>query len=556
MIAFGVMLALTTGLLVGVLAYSRAVTALHSEAQAKLDLLARDLADGVRGELASAQQLINNWSSLEVMRSILYSDVDKELAQFLHRSLEARSSFRAVSVVDSEGTLIASAGGVLPDSDLRVDTADLPIWHQGAHPQVALRGPIAHPDRTRERIGTLVVLVDLTKAFNTDAAAGAAARGVEAVLLSESGEILASVGDGAAEKRSIGDRSAEKRPAELLVATRSLSLATAGGSLMMTLRASQPSVLALSRISELRATMLSVGLLALMASAALGALIAWRIGRPVRALTASITKIGASGRLDPDIEVPDATGDIGVLSRSFKGMVEALSEAQLQNEDRERLAVLGELSASVAHEIRTPMAVLKMSAQMLDDVDTDPADRERLIGMISTEVERIDGLINNLLGVSRPRPLVMTSLDLARVADRAIALVRPACRQVGVEITVSGDDANYPARANGDALHQVFVNLLRNALQADSAGGKIRVRFARDGARVRIAIEDDGCGFAPEVIESAMLPFVTTKPDGSGLGLPICRRVIEEHGGELTISNGSEGGAVVEVLLPLEGGSA
>jgi signal transduction histidine kinase len=545
MIAFAVMLALATGLLVGVLAYSRAQSALRSEAQAKLDLLARDLADGIRGELESALQIINNWSRLEVMRSILYADVDKELAQFLQRSLEVRSTFRAVVVLSQSGATVAQAGGGFEAADMNIDVKDIPVWHIGDEPAVVLRHPVAHPDRPSERIGTLVLLVSLSDLLTTNAAAGLTDNGGSAVLSDVTGKQLVATG--------MIDRRTDDPS---LVAGREFSIQSAGGSVKLVLRAAQPGSDAFARISELRATMLNVGLFALLASAGLGALIAWRLGRPVRALTDSITRIGASGQLDPDIEIPHASGEIGALAASFKDMLEALSEAQLKNEDRERLAILGELSASVAHEIRTPMAVLKMSAQMLDDADTKPADRERLIGMISSEVGRIDGLIENLLGIARPKPLLMNRIDLARTSDRAVALVRPACRQRNVEIVVSGDDESYFAAANADSLHQVFVNLLRNALQAGNDPGTIAVRFAREQNKARITIEDQGPGFAADVLETALLPFVTTKADGSGLGLAICRRIIEEHGGELTIGNGTTGGAVITIRLPINGGTA
>jgi signal transduction histidine kinase len=214
-----------------------------------------------------------------------------------------------------------------------------------------------------------------------------------------------------------------------------------------------------------------------------------------------------------------------------------------------RRAFLGEIAANIAHEVRTPLAVLKTSAQLLGRQELPRDEQRRLATNVAAEVDRLNGVVTSLVDLARPTPVRYRGEPLGDVVDRAVGFFTPEAAKLGVAISRTVDDS---VRVCGSAeqLHQVFLNGISNALQAMGGPGQLCVRCYRDDGWGIVDIEDTGPGFAPEVLARAFAPFHTTKAHGAGLGLAISRRIVEEHGGTIAAENPPGGGARLRIRLP------
>lgn len=253
--------------------------------------------------------------------------------------------------------------------------------------------------------------------------------------------------------------------------------------------------------------------------------------------------------------------EIGHIMRSRNATIvelrkreEDLEEALRKLEAQDRLVSLGLLSASVAHELNTPLTVLQGSIEKLTETSRDPVTLERLARMLRV-TQRILKISESLVDFSRVRKQHMEPVPLRHLIDEAWSLVAIDNKAAASHFTnqVGADDI---VNGNSDRLVQVFVNLLRNALYAVPSSGEITVhskRLNRNAQRwISIAIEDNGPGIAPDVLPDIFEAFVSTRLDakGTGLGLTVAEGIIHQHGGTIAASNRPEGGACLEVTLP------
>jgi two-component system sensor histidine kinase HydH len=158
------------------------------------------------------------------------------------------------------------------------------------------------------------------------------------------------------------------------------------------------------------------------------------------------------------------------------------------------------------------------------------------------------------LQFARDEPPRLANIDLASEIDRGLRLARPELDPARVTVEVESE-SSCPVRADAQRLQQVVLNLVLNAAQAMPGGGTLRVRTSRDGREARVVFQDTGPGLDPAVRERIFEPFVTTKEKGSGLGLAVARRIVEEHGGTISAGDAPGGGAAIEIRLPLAAGS-
>jgi signal transduction histidine kinase len=246
--------------------------------------------------------------------------------------------------------------------------------------------------------------------------------------------------------------------------------------------------------------------------------------------------------------------EIGQIMQSRNQTVTQLRQALDHLEAQDRLASLGLLSASVAHEMNTPLAVLHGSIEKLLETVPEPHAQDRLRRMLRV-TQRLRTISEGLVDFARVRKQTMERVTLKAIIDEAWALVGidEKAGQVHFEPNVAVEEA---VIGNGDRLIQVFVNLYRNALNAIEPGGHIwtRVqRYGRDGKPwVRVEIDDDGPGIQRDVLPGIFDAFVTSRLDakGTGLGLTVAQGIVQQHGGTIHASNRKGGGARLEVVLP------
>ncbi|MBL8242456.1 MAG: hypothetical protein JNM66_33830 [Bryobacterales bacterium] len=231
---------------------------------------------------------------------------------------------------------------------------------------------------------------------------------------------------------------------------------------------------------------------------------------------------------------------------------EELVKAEAAVRRSERLAALGQLTAGLAHELRNPLGTIRASAEMLKKFTKDDAGiGQEMTGYITSEVDRANSLVTRFLEFARPLPLKPAVIDIHEVLDRAVLQYERSADRPEVSVYKNYDPAVRPLSIDGEWMERVFYNLLRNAAEASPAGGSVTVKTRTVDGFVEVAVIDRGSGITPEHRESIFNPFFTTKPSGVGLGLAIVSKIMDEHGGRITVESEPGQGAVFRVLLPV-----
>ncbi|HVB35143.1 MAG TPA: ATP-binding protein [Patescibacteria group bacterium] len=246
-----------------------------------------------------------------------------------------------------------------------------------------------------------------------------------------------------------------------------------------------------------------------------------------------------------------------VLSEELADSNRQLRQAQAEARRAERLAALGQLSAGLAHEIRNPLGVIKGSAEMLGrNLESASPIAIEMAGYISSEANRLNGLISRFLDFARPARLDLRPVDLAAILDRAADKVQK--QNAGAAITVEKQYAvNLPqVLADEQLCEQVFFNLVLNAYQAmNGQAGKLDLSIVPSSGPdrrpgVEISVADTGPGVPEEFREQIFNPFVTSKRDGVGLGLAIVAKIVDDHRGTIRLDTAQKAGACFRVFLP------
>ena len=255
----------------------------------------------------------------------------------------------------------------------------------------------------------------------------------------------------------------------------------------------------------------------------------------------------AKGKRDEAMKYQRAAEQLAAANQNLK-------EAEAQVRRSERLAALGQLTAGLAHELRNPLGTMKTSAEMLArNVEKENEIAREMAGYIKEEVDRTNSLITRFLDFARPQHLKLEPGDLAALLDRVIDRFEREKSGAAAAISVY---KNYspdipPVDFDAELMERVILNLITNAAQASEPGGAVTVKTRLVENAVEIAVIDRGSGIDPKDLESIFNPFFTTKSSGLGLGLAICSKIVDEHGGQITVESTPGEGSVFHVLLPL-----
>jgi len=231
---------------------------------------------------------------------------------------------------------------------------------------------------------------------------------------------------------------------------------------------------------------------------------------------------------------------------------QTLAETEAAMRRSERLAALGQLSAGLAHELRNPLGTMKASAELLaKNVDAGNEVAHEMAGFISTEVDRTNSLITRFLDFARPLSVRLAPADLHEILDRAVTDIER--HQPPLDATIyrnySPDIPLIPLDA--ELMERVIYNLLLNAAQASPPQGHITLKTRLLDNMVEIAVIDRGCGIDSKHLENIFNPFFTTKSNGVGLGLAIVSKIVDEHGGKITVESEPGSGTVFHICLKL-----
>lgn len=287
-------------------------------------------------------------------------------------------------------------------------------------------------------------------------------------------------------------------------------------------------------------------------------LLARRITDPIKKLAQGTVEI-ARGDFSQkmDIHTQDEIGNLAhnfnQMSRQLKLTKERMESAQKKLIQAEKLASIGRISASIAHEIRNPLTSVKLNIQKVLESDQLEEEEKEHLSISQEGIGQIDSFIKELLNFTRVAELNVDRFSIQQIMEESVKMIADSLALKDVRL--NKDLAKTPeVYVDGDKLRQVFLNILANACEAVDKGGKIDISFSclqeDSDEKVRIEISDDGCGIPEEDWENIFEPFYTTKSSGIGLGLANARKIIEQHGGSIKVKRKQERGACFEIILP------
>lgn len=216
----------------------------------------------------------------------------------------------------------------------------------------------------------------------------------------------------------------------------------------------------------------------------------------------------------------------------------------------EKLAVVGQLATAMAHEINNPLTAMKGFMQLLKSTETE--NNQGYINIVSSEIERIESITNEFMAVAKPQVLKIQPNDISVLMDQVLMLLQPQAMMNNIKIRIDFTPGIPLIPCEGNQLKQVFVNIIKNAIESMPTGGEILIQFDKlDNNQIRIRFIDQGCGIPKERIPYLGEPFYSIKEEGIGLGLMVCYKIIETHQGKVFIESEVNKGTIVEVTLPI-----
>ena len=275
--------------------------------------------------------------------------------------------------------------------------------------------------------------------------------------------------------------------------------------------------------------------------------------RPLAAIVEGMRETARSGDLTRQIHIESRDEEASLLASTFNHVASSLLAFQQQAKHKERLSSLGRLSATLAHEIRNPLTIIKGSAlQLLEEESLGQDEREAAADIIQ-EVDRLNRLVQSVLDSARPDSFQVEEVDINDLCQDCLAAVADS---PGVTAEGSWDPRLERAPVDPARFKQVLLNLLLNAREALSGPGTIRVATRRESTDYAISVSDTGKGISDEDLPNIFDPFFTQKPNGTGLGLSVARNIVEGLGGTISVRSQAGRGTEVELRLPLKPGFA
>jgi two-component system sensor histidine kinase AtoS len=275
-----------------------------------------------------------------------------------------------------------------------------------------------------------------------------------------------------------------------------------------------------------------------------------RITNPLKDLADGADAV-ARGNLAPAV-TPGGPDEIRRLAGAFNTMTENLRRTLKELTHRESLAAVGEFAASLAHEVRNPLTAIRLDLERARKHVAEPDRAIELMDSALHEITRLDASVTDALRLARSGQPTLAPLDLRQPLKAAFRAAEPrfADREANLQPLALSDEPVWTAGDAG-ALEQLFLNLLLNAAQSLREGAEAGVEFTEEQGRLCVSIWDQGQGIAPDVMDRIFEPFYSTSPEGTGLGLPIARRIARAHGGELQIDSTPGEGTITRVTLPV-----
>lgn len=238
-----------------------------------------------------------------------------------------------------------------------------------------------------------------------------------------------------------------------------------------------------------------------------------------------------------------------VLLSRFQSYITAITSIHEDLRQKEKLAVIGQMATAIAHEIKNPLSSLKGFTQLQQEKDKED---DHYYPIMLSEIDRINSIVTNLLILGKPNTGAKNKKNIKDIIEYVLIMIEPHADRMNVNI--ENDLANCPGiMCDENQLKQVFINLIKNAMESMPDGGVVKINSELIGEYATVTIQDEGCGIGPDQLQKLGEPFYTTKENGNGLGLMVTKKIIEEHNGIFDIKSELNKGTSVTVKLPVSG---
>jgi two-component system, NtrC family, sensor histidine kinase HydH len=535
---------LLPAMLVSFLSFYQARNALKTEIKHDLQTLSGTVANDIERVLFERMQNVHSWSQLAVMQDIQIGDIDKRVSTFLQEvQVSYGEMYHSIYVVNTTGVVVAASHAQQIGKQMmttqfwfKVNIAKKTLTlSKIEHNSLAISQYVIDVN-TNQKIGTLTaefnwqVIQDLLKNVMQKSTAAA--------LIDNQLHIIASTANW------------EKIQADHeMHASQNLSN-------RLNLQSWQVSIeklhsVAVAPVHRLGYVFLALLLTTLFLAAVLVRPIAQAITEPLAKLTNFVSGFAKNRVVEaPKVGPPE----VQELSFAFEKMMQDLKKTQADLTRAAKLAVVGEMSAAMSHEVRTPLGILRSSADLLMREPKLSAEGREVLGFIISETERLNKLVSSLIDAARPRQPALTNVNLVDIVQNVIALLKSQAQQKEIQVFFTHVD-KMPVLADADQMTQVLMNLLINAIQILPSKGKIEVHLTENIGTEKIDhiildVLDNGPGIVSENQTQIFEPFFTQRAGGVGLGLAVVKQIVEAHGGEINYQRSAYGGAQFRIRLP------
>jgi two-component system sensor histidine kinase HydH len=534
-------------------AFYEAKYALTTEIARDMQTRANATASEVDRMMFERLQNVLSWSQLEIMQDVRVGDVDKRLSNFLRElKMSYRDVYHALYVVDMQGRIVAASdpkriGQIYtftPDwLTARMSQRDVNLM-QVDHKVLPMTAHI-HDVLENQVVGQLVVEFNWQQML--DVLNSAVSGRNSATLFDQAGHIIAA--------SALDIQGANDVDSAMIKVSAAANGGYQGFGWQLQIAQHKSEVMAPVR----RMTKMFIGLL--LASIVLAIVIGIPVARSITNPLAKLTQFANSFIRSPS-QIPPPVGgpaEVRDMSAAFSKMIDDLAQSKEALTRAAKLAVAGEMAAAMSHEVRTPLGILRSSAQILMREPNLSQEGVEVCGFIMSETDRLNKLVNTLIDSARPRLPVYSETDLTKLVEQAVSMMRMQADKKSISIVYDKPNALYAA-CDAEQITQVLFNLLLNAIQVLPEGGQITLTIKPQGDYVVLAVTDNGPGISAEMQSQIFEPFFTQREGGIGLGLAVVRQIVDAHQGKITVHNvanirQSQGmhGAEFRVQLPLFG---
>ncbi len=569
-----ILISLVSALLIALMIFAHFRNVLKQEIAHKLESQAITIMQQIDTTLFERLRNIDSWSHLGVMQEIRTRDVDKRLSVFLHElHKEYGGVYQELFVVNLEGQIIASSNAERIGENKREN----PIWYDIAleyhrvsietltddHLTMSIRVNDPFENNPMGRLCARLNWREMSNLLNESLAADSLSGEFYALLIDDKNRAIAF-------SSNLQDRLNRFQPISALADRQQLSgavtavlnfldrklligYANAKGyrsfsSLNWQVLIIQPRDLAFAPVSRVAYVVLVVLAITLFLSILASFWISAKLANPIKTLEKFTRdfRAGHAARL-PEIR---GSSEINALHDQFGTMIDNLEKSRRDVARVAKLAVMGEMAASMAHEVRTPLGILRSSAQILQrEPELSEIGRE-MTDYIISETRRLNDLVNTLLECAIPREPNFTRQSIDSIIHHVIELIRSHLEQKQIDLQFDSPAEPLMLECDRDHLIQVFLNLIINAVQHVEQGGVICIKAIPGLKNLEIQVCDNGPGIADEYKHSVFDPFFTQRADGIGLGLTVVQQIVLAHHGDIVISDNQPKGCCFRLLFP------